>query len=108
MTPKERIDRLKQFLAEDPTDAMALYALGLEHKAAGDPATARDYFSRLLKTVPDHVPGHYQLALVLVQLNRSAAAVRVLRAGIRCAVETGQLHARDKMQELMETLKKKA
>ncbi len=105
MIQTERIKILKKIVEQNPKDSLALYALGLEYKSMEEFDTAVDFFDRLLKIDPDYVPGYYQKALVHLQQGRTKDAVKVLKAGIPKAAEAGHLHARDKMRELLESLK---
>jgi len=104
MIQSERINILTEIVRQNPKDALALYALGLEYKSLGDNEKALDYFERLLKLDPENVPGYFQKALVHLNLGQKDEAIKVLTAGIPKAVETGQLHARDKMRERLELL----
>jgi tetratricopeptide (TPR) repeat protein len=105
MIQNERIKTLNKIVEQNPKDSLALYALGLEYKSMGELGTAADFFDRLLKIDPDNVPGYYQKVLVHLQQGRKDDAVKVLKAGIPKAAEAGHLHARDKMRELLDSLK---
>jgi tetratricopeptide (TPR) repeat protein len=99
------MEKLTEFLAENPQDMRALYALAMEYKSSGELETALDYFDRALQIDPGHVASYFQKALVLLNLGRTEPARLTLEAGIPKAIEAGQLHARDKMRELLEKLK---
>jgi tetratricopeptide (TPR) repeat protein len=104
MIQNERIKILKQIIEQNPKDALALYALGLEYKSLGEFASAVDLFERLLRVDPANVPGYFQKAQVHLSLSQKEEAIKVLTAGILRAAEAGHLHARDKMQDLLESL----
>jgi tetratricopeptide (TPR) repeat protein len=101
---KQRVKQLKTFLEENPRDTLALYALALEHRSAGNLDAARSCFQRLLEIDPDYVAAYYPMAQILLKQGRNAQAARILRAGIPRAVEAGHLHARDRLRELLATL----
>jgi tetratricopeptide (TPR) repeat protein len=104
MVQNERIKILKQIIEQNPRDALALYALGLEFKSLGEFAAAVDFFERLLRVDPANVPGYFQKAQAHLSLGQKDDAIKVLTAGIPRAVEAGHLHARDKMRDLLESL----
>ncbi len=105
MIQNERIKILKKIVEQSPRDTLALYALGLEYKSLGEMKTAVEFLERLLKADSGYVPGYYQKALVHLTLDQKREAIQTLTAGLPKAVEAGQLHARDKMRELLDTLK---
>jgi tetratricopeptide (TPR) repeat protein len=96
--------KLKAFFDADPTDTFALYAMGLEHAAAGQWAAAADCFDRLLTLAPDHIAGYQQAGKVLIAMNHIGRARRTLTAGIARADAAGQFHARDMMRQMLAAL----
>lgn len=67
---------LKQALALDPTSAPARYALALVEKALSQPAAAAADLEIVVKTRPDWLEAHVQLAALYFQLHRTADGAR--------------------------------
>lgn len=68
-----------------PESARALYARGVVALRAGDAATARSDFRRLLGNDPTYAVGHYDLALAEEKLGSFTDAERELRAALALA-----------------------
>jgi tetratricopeptide (TPR) repeat protein len=67
---------LKQALALDPTSAPARYALALVEKALSQPEAAAADLEVAVKTKPDWLEAHVQLAALYFQLHRTADGAR--------------------------------
>ena len=76
-----RIEQLKQFALEDPTDAFNWYALALEYKKT-DVAKAIEIFSNLLKDHVEYVPTYYQLG----RRTRKLAEMKKLNRYFCCGI----------------------
>jgi len=103
----DRIAKLKELLNSDPSDTFALFALSMEFFSQGQLAESVEYFDRLLKIDPDYVPAYYQKAQALARMGQYRQARDTLQAGLPHAIQTGQFHARDKMQEFLNHLPEK-
>lgn len=66
--PKAVVLLMKEILALDPTSAEALYYLGLDAAQAGDAATARAMWSKILAALPADSPGREELKRQIEQL----------------------------------------
>ena len=95
-----RLDQLRALLAEEPGDPFIRYAIALEHKRAGRMDTAASDLEALLKEDPKYIACYYQLALILVDLGRTAEAVHVCEAGSLQCITTGDRKARAELLEL--------
>ena len=67
---------LKQALTLDPTSAPARYAMGLVEKALSQPEAAAADLEVAVKTRPDWLEAHVQLAALYFQLHRAADGAR--------------------------------
>jgi tetratricopeptide (TPR) repeat protein len=104
MITNERIGQLEEFLKQDPNDLFSLFAMAMEFQSLERFADALEYFDRVLAIDSHHVPVYYQKAQILVKLVKIDDARNTLKAGMPEAVKSGQLHARDRMQELLDIL----
>ena len=59
----DRIETLKEFLKQDPTDSFLKHALALEYMKAGDDSTAQKLFEEICKRIPGI------LAAIITSLN---------------------------------------
>jgi len=100
----ERLEKLKQLLAQHPADAFVLFALGMEMVSKGRLDDSVAYFDRLLEIDSEYVPAYYQKAKVLARLGRYTSACETLQAGLPHADRAAQFHTRDKMRDLFDEL----
>jgi Tfp pilus assembly protein PilF len=85
----DRINEIKNLLADDPDDSFLLYALGLEYVKAGDTELALERFEILLQEHPDYLPVYYQAAHLYVENNDKENAEIVFKKGIALANRLG-------------------
>lgn len=104
MPTSSRREMLLALLDETPDDPELHYALAMEHASSGDDAGAVERFRDMMRDLPDYVPAYQQAALALLRLDRTPEAREVLQTGIVRARKTGNQHAAQEMQELLETL----
>jgi tetratricopeptide (TPR) repeat protein len=74
-----------RYMTLAPDSARALYSRGIVALQAGDAATARDDFGKLLHVNPSYAVAHYDLALAEERLGRYDAAERELRSALGLA-----------------------
>lgn len=104
MVDKSRIAALQAILKDNPDDAFARYALGLEHSSSGDAESALAEFKQLLATHPDYTNGYFMAAQVLERTGRIADARQMLELGIASARQSNNRHALSEMEAMMEAL----
>ena len=104
MVELSRVAALEEILKENPDDAFARYALGLEYSSAGDAEAALAEFERLLAAHPDFTNGYFMAAQVLERSGRFAEARIQLERGIASARQTNNRHAQSEMEAMLETL----
>ncbi len=100
----ERLQQLREMLAEEPGDHFLRYAIALELKRAGDMELAIKDLEALLHDEPKHIASYYQLALMLADLGRTDDAIHTCEAGMLQCMVTGDRKARSELQELMHSL----
>ena len=74
-----------RYVALAPDSARALYSRGIVALQAGDAATAREDFGKLLHGNPSYAVAHYDLALAEERLGRYDAAERELDSALSLA-----------------------
>ncbi len=100
----ERIEKIKQFLAQSPGDAFLQHALALEYIKAGDDATAKEVFTALLQANEKYVGSYYHLAKLLERQGQKDAAINTYQKGMHIARELGDAHAYNELQAALEDL----
>lgn len=95
---------LTEILSHNPGDAFARYGLAMEHANQGQTEAALAEFDRLLTTHPDYTAGYFMAAQTLVKGQRTADARARLEQGIASAQRTGNQHALNEMQAMLEEL----
>jgi predicted Zn-dependent protease len=98
---KSRLQKLEEFLRNNPNDAFSRYGMALECMREGDLVAADTHFRALLETNPDYVPGYQMYAQMLAQNNRTDEAKSTLSQGIQSAIRQGNQHARSEMEALL-------
>src|SRR5271167_3990331 len=104
MVDESRVAALQEILKENPDDAFARYALGLEYSGAGDTEAALAEFQRLLAAHPDYTNGYFMAAQSLARAERNDEAKTMLQQGIASARRTGNKHALSEMEAMLDEL----
>lgn len=81
----ERLNKLLDFLNENPGDPFLNYAVATEYLKLNNTALALDYYERLTKEHPDYVGTYYHLGKLYESLARRTDALKTYEAGIRAA-----------------------
>ena len=100
----DRIARLKEFLAANPTDSFVQHALALEYVKLGDDAEAKRWFEKVLQENENYVGSYYHLGQLLERMNDPKAAIAVYEKGMQKAKEAGEGHAYNELQAAYEDL----
>jgi predicted Zn-dependent protease len=100
----DKIAMLTEILAQNPGDAFARYGLAMEHANQGQTEAALAEFDRLLATHPDYTAGYFMAAQTLAKAGRSDEAKSRLNQGIGSAQRTGNRHALNEMEAMLEDL----
>lgn len=105
MTPEQRIDAFRAFVARSPDDAFARYSLAMALRTAGRSAEAAAEFEELRRRKPDYVPAYLMLGQTLEALGRDADAARAYEAGVEAATRTNDMHARSELGQALEAVR---
>lgn len=98
---QDRLDQLKAFFEEDPTDAFTRFALAQEYLKRGDRQAAVKFFETLVEDDPDYVGTYYHLGKLYEQLGRLEDAKSIYRRGIGVAQQQRDAHARAELQDAL-------
>ena len=100
----ERIEKLKAFLAQNPTDSFVQHALALEYVKLNMLEEARKEFEALLQRDEGYVGSYYHLAKLLERLGKKEAAISCYEKGLRIIKEVNDNHAYNELQAAYEDL----
>ena len=104
MIDQSRVTALEEILKENPNDAFARYALGVEYSGAGETEAALSEFEKLLAVHADYTNGYFMSAQVLDRAGRGDEAQAMLQKGIESAQRTNNRHAQSEMETMLEEL----
>lgn len=99
-----RIDRIKEFLANNPNDNFLLHALALEYIKIGNDADARLLFEQILTQSPNYIGSYYHLAKLLERIGATNEAISWFEKGLAAAKEAKDQHAYNELQAAYEDL----
>ena len=100
----ERIQKLKEFLTQNPGDNFLQHALALEYSKIGDDAGARQLFEEILTRDPGYVGSYYHLAKLLERIDDIPAAILWYEKGMAAAKKANDLHALGELRSAYEEL----
>ena len=91
---QQRVEKLLEFLENEPNDPFTIYALATEF-IDYDSTKSKTYFENLLKDHPDYLPTYYHAAQLYADLDMISEADKTYQLGIALAKrlnETKTLH----------------
>jgi Tfp pilus assembly protein PilF len=100
----ERIEKIKEFLAQNPADSFLQHALALELIKKGEDWEARKLFEEILDREPGYVGSYYHLAKLLERAGDNDAAIKIYERGMEEARKAGDDHAYSELRGAYEEL----
>ena len=105
MTPEQRIETFRAFVARSPDDAFARYSLAMALRSAGRGADAAAEFEELRRRRPEYVPAYLMLGQTLEALGRDGDAARAYEDGVAAATRVNDMHARNELGQALEAVR---
>jgi Tfp pilus assembly protein PilF len=99
-----RVSKLKEFLAANPTDSFLQHALALEYIKLADDEQARGLFEEILKREPGYIGSYYHLAKLLERNEKKEEAIKWYETGMEEARKSGDNHAYGELRGAYEEL----
>jgi Tfp pilus assembly protein PilF len=99
-----RIERIIEFLNQQPKDNFLRHALALEYIKIGEDLKARDLFLEILTESPDYIGSYYHLAKCLEKLEEREAAIVWYEKGMAAAKLAKDNHSYSELQAAYEDL----
>lgn len=100
----ERLESLREMLADDPEDAFTRYAYAMELRSLERVDEALVEFARLVEGAPDYVATYYQYARALQACGRLPEAQAAARRGVDVAGAQGDAHTQGELEDLLAEL----
>lgn len=100
----DRIEKLKDFLKQDPADSFVQHALALEYVKRGDDAKAQRLFEDILTREPDYIGSYYHLAKLFERKGDAESAIKWYEMGMEQAKKAGEGHAYNELRSAYEEL----
>lgn len=105
MTPEQRIEAFRAFVARSPDDPFARYSLAMALRGAGRGEEATAEFAEIRRRAPDYVPTYLMLGQVLETLGRDGEAARAYEDGVAAAERKNDMHARNELGQALEAVR---
>ena len=99
----DRIEKLKEFIAADPTDNFSKHALALEYIKLGEDKIARTFFEEILQQDPAYIGTYYHLGKLYERRNEKELAEKTYKEGMN-RTQGKELHTYSELQQAMNQL----
>jgi Tfp pilus assembly protein PilF len=100
----DRLQRLREMLAQQPTDSFLNHAMALEEIKLGNEAAARALFESILQRDPQYIGSYYHLGKLLDRQGDETAAIEVFERGMEVAKKLGDQHALNELRGAYDNL----
>ena len=104
MATNTRIEQIKTFLNETPSDAFLNYALATEFVALGEDEDALLIFKRLVTEQPDYFATYYHLGKLYERIGEDDRAEEIYEKGMEVTAKLGEKHAYGELRGVYEEL----
>ena len=99
-----RMEILRNMLAQNPGDSFARYGLAMEFANTGDLQQAIVEYRTLLEHNPDYAAAYFHGGQALEKLGRIDEARDMYQKGIDTTARTGDQHTRSELQAALDML----
>jgi tetratricopeptide (TPR) repeat protein len=99
-----RLEVLKNMVAQNPGDSFARYGLAMAYAGAGDYAQASEEYRKLIEANPKYVAAYYHGGQALEKLGNAEEAREIYRRGIEISTQLGDMHARSELEAVLDLL----
>ena len=99
-----RLEVLKNMVAQNPNDSFARYGLAMEYGNSGLLDLAVQEYRALLAAHPNYSAAYYHGGQALEKLGRADEARELYWQGIEATTRIGDLHARSEIQAALDLL----
>lgn len=96
--PVNRLEKLLEFIRNEPDDPFLKYALATEYLNANQADKALHYFEDLVHNHAGYVGTYYHLGKLYEALNRKTDALKTYQTGMQAARQAKDQHAYSELQ----------
>ena len=100
----QRIERIIEFLNQQPKDNFLRHALAMEYIKMGEDAKAQDLLLGVLTDSPDYIGSYYHLAKCFERMDQKEKAIIWYEKGMEAAKLAKDNHAYNELQGAYEDL----
>jgi len=102
--PIDRVEALKNLLAQNPGDNFVRYGLAQALASRGEYENAIAEYEQLLRMNPDYAAAYYHAGQALERLGRLDEARSIYQRGIEVTARLGDAHACSELQAVLDLL----
>src|SRR5258708_39505988 len=95
---ESRLEKLLEFIKNEPQDEFLKYALATEYLRLNDTDKALSYYEDLVNNHPNYVGTYYHLGKLYEALNRKTDAINTYENGMKIARQKRDNHAFSELQ----------
>ena len=99
-----RLEILRQMVAQDPANSFARYGLAMEYANSGELAPAVVEFQNLIGSDPNYAAAYYHGGQALEKLGRLDEARAFYEKGVAATRRTGDAHTRAEIEAALSLL----
>src|SRR5881397_3912031 len=99
-----RMEILKNMVAQNPNDSFSRYGLAMEYANSGSLEKAVEEYESLLAFNPDYAAAYYHGGQALEKLGKLDAAREMYRRGLAATRRTGDAHTNSEIQAALDIL----
>ena len=100
----DRVEKIREMLAENPKDSFLCHALALEYIKQGNDDEAKKLFESIVENEPGYIGTYYHLAKLLERVGKTDEAIRVYERGMEEAKKAGDDHSLSELKSAFEEL----
>lgn len=98
----DRIEKLQQFLLQNPTDSFLQHALALEYIKLQQDDKALALFESIITNDENYIGTYYHLGKLFYKLNNTPKAIAIFEKGMQIAKVLKDNHAYNELQAALE------
>ena len=95
---RNRLQKLLEFIENEPNDPFLKYALATEYLNLNEPDKALNYYEDLIINHSDYVGTYYHLGKLYEALNRKNDAIKTYQDGMVVARDLKDMHSLSELQ----------
>ncbi len=100
----DRMEQLKKWLEENPSDPFLHYAIATEHVAGDNDEEAEKIFTLLVREHPTYFATYYHYGMLMERRGDEDAAISIYKKGMEVTRELGEQHAYNELRSVLEEL----